>query len=79
MRDVVDAVDGAAVDGLLDEVVAVARLIVHPRPPMLLLHEEGAPRSRRAERAADARVLVHVGETGLQRLARLVVELQVHV
>mmetsp|Transcript_15464 Transcript_15464/g.36766 ORF Transcript_15464/g.36766 Transcript_15464/m.36766 type:complete len:354 (-) Transcript_15464:1202-2263(-) len=55
----VDAVDGAAVHSLSDDLLRVPRLQEHPRPPVVLLHLEGVARYHGAVGAADAGVLVH--------------------
>ena len=79
VADVVDAVDRARVDGLVDGVVAVAALVENARLAEVVLHEEGAASHEGAILAADARRLVDVRESGEHRLARPLVEIQLHV
>mmetsp|Transcript_21011 Transcript_21011/g.67091 ORF Transcript_21011/g.67091 Transcript_21011/m.67091 type:complete len:407 (-) Transcript_21011:83-1303(-) len=70
--DVVDAVDGTALDRLRDHLRVVSALHKGARPPSLLLHKEGVSRHAGAIGAADAVNLVHIHESKLHQVAVLV-------
>mmetsp|Transcript_20923 Transcript_20923/g.70240 ORF Transcript_20923/g.70240 Transcript_20923/m.70240 type:complete len:355 (+) Transcript_20923:447-1511(+) len=55
----VNALHGAALDGLVDELLVVPTLLEDARPPVVVLEHEGVGRHEAAVRAPDARDLVH--------------------